>query len=210
MLLRIHFPAFAIAAGLALAGIGSSQADVIYTFNTTATNVYPSGNPLQTDTVLGTLTTDGTLGVLSSANILSWNLNLIDQLDATKDFLLTPSNSEVVHVFGNALTATATGLSFDYTQAGAEFLIQGDNRGNSLHPISSGFNYFCFSATGGWCLAGESIVPDYYATDGVIVTARGVQPTDPGSNSVPEPGTLGLLALGLLGVGSQTRRRQVA
>lgn len=198
MLPLAHIRALAAGVGLALLGVVNAQADIVYTFDTTATSANPTGNPLQTDTVLGTLTTDGTLGVLAAGNILSWNLNLIDHLDPSKDFLLTPSNSEVVHVFGSALTATATGLSFDFNQSGAEFLIQGDLRGNSLHGISSGFNYFCFSATGGWCLAGESIVPDYYATDGVIVPTSGVQPTDPGTNAVPEPATLGLLAFGLL------------
>jgi hypothetical protein len=211
MSLPAQVRSLALAACLALLGAGAARADIVYTVNTTATNVYPSGNPLQTDTVLGTITTDGTLGVLSAGNIPAWNLELIDHLDASKNFLLTPSNSEVVHVFGNALSATPTGLSFDFSQVGAEFLIQGDLRGNSLHPISSGYNYFCFSATGGWCLAGESIVPDFYATDGVIVTGTstpvGTQPLDQGPRTVPEPATLGLVAIGLLGLGRHARRR---
>ena len=118
-----------------------AQANVVYSINTTATNVYPSGNPSQTDTVLGTITTDGTLGVLAASNILSWSLDLIDHLDGSKNFHLDPTDSEVVHVFGTALTASPTDLSFNFNQGGAEFLIQGDNRGASHHSIASGYNY---------------------------------------------------------------------
>ena len=208
MAVRAFGRSLAISACCALLAAGAARAGVVYTFNTTATSAYPSGNPLQTDTVLGTITTDGTLGVLSAGNILGWDLELVDQLDATKDFRLLPSNSEVVHVFGTALTATSTGLYFNFSEAGAEFLIQGDHRGDSKHGISSGYNYFCFSATGGWCLAGESIVPDYYATDGVIVTGDsqpiGIQPL----NQVPEPETFALMLAGLGALGWLERRRR--
>ena len=41
--------------------------------------------------MVGTITTDGTLGVLTTSNIVSWNLTLADS--ATNSTLLTPSNS---------------------------------------------------------------------------------------------------------------------
>jgi hypothetical protein len=212
--MRAHVLSLALAACYALLGVGAARANIVYTFNTSATNGELTGNPLQSDTVLGTITTDGTLGVLSASHILAWDLELIDRLNASKNFRLTPSNSEVVHVFGSALSATATGLSFDFSQPGAEFLIQGDLRGNSLHPISSGYNYFCFSSTGGWCLAGETIVPDLYYEDGVRVTGDsntvGIQPLDQGPGTVPEPATFGLVAIGLLGLGRRARRRGAA
>jgi hypothetical protein len=189
----------------------TAHANIVYIFNTTSTSANPTGNPLQTDTVLGTITTDGTLGILASSNILSWNLNLIDGLNAANNFLLTPANSEVVHVLGNALSATATDLYFNFSMSGAEFLIQGDLRGNSKHPISSGWNYFCFSATGGWCLAGETIAPQYVYNDGVIVTGAaapiGQQPLDQGQHAISEPSILGLVALGLLCLGGNLRRK---
>jgi hypothetical protein len=185
-----------------------THADVIYNINTTATSSNPTGNPLQTDTVLGTITTNGKLGILAASDILGWNLNLIDGLNSANNFNLSPSNSELVHDWGNALSATTTGLIFDYSISGAEFLIQG----NVIHPISSGYNYFCFSATGGWCLAGETISPQYVFTDGVVVTGAaapvGQQPLDQGPrNSVPEPTSFGLVFIGLLSLAGIMKRK---
>lgn len=71
---RVPFRLIAAAACCAFVGMGAASASIVYVVNTTATNVYPSGNPLQTDTVLGTITTDGQLSVLSASNILAWDL----------------------------------------------------------------------------------------------------------------------------------------
>jgi len=191
----------------------AAHADIIYTFNTTATNVFPSGNPLQTNTILGTITTDGTIGVLEAGNILSWNLDLIDDLNPANNVTLTTSNSGIPHPIGGGLSASATSMSFDFSVAGSEFLIQGNGTGGT-HGYSSGWNYLCFSATGGWCLEGETIAPQYYAGDGVIVTGSaspiGSQPLDQAPSSVPEPTTIALVGLGLVGLGAVSRRRKQA
>jgi hypothetical protein len=186
-----------------------AHASIIYPINTTIVSANPTGNPLQSDTVFGSITTDGTIGVLATSNILSWNFNLIDNLNAANDVDLTPTNSAIVVNSGGDLSATATGLTFNYSSPG-EFGIQG-----TLHGAFSGYSYFCFSAVGGDCLAGETIAPQYYAVDGDVLTGAsapvGTQPlappTPPTSGVVPEPSTYGLVLTGLLGLGGSLKRK---
>jgi len=182
----------------------TARADIIYTIDTTITSSDPTGNPAQTDTVDGTITTDGTIGVIAASDIVSWDLNLIDGLDSANDFELTTADSSLVEDTGSALSATATGLSFNYSGTG-EFLIQA----NSPGPYS-GYSYFCFS-TGGACLAGESIAPQFIGTDGVVATGAaaptGMQPLDQSPSGVPEPSAYGILLTGLLCLGGGLKRK---
>jgi hypothetical protein len=172
---------------LTAANLGSlvARADV-YAIDTTITSSDPTGNPLQTDTVNGSITTDGTLGVLGAGNILSWNLDLTDALNAANDIDLTDANSSIVTFSGTALTATATGLFFDYSGTG-EFGIQEDGF------TFSGEHYFCFSTGVFACLAGETIAPGDVFVDGVVATGAaspvGTQPLGP-PPPVPEPSSV--------------------
>jgi len=184
----------------------TAHANIIYPIDTTITSADPTGNPAQSDTVQGNITTDGTIGVIGPGNIAGWNLNLIDQLNAANDFDLTPANSTLVEDTGSALSATATGLSFNFSGSG-EFLIQANSPG-----AFSGFHYFCFSTGVFACAAGETISPNYIFVDGAIATGAaapvGTQPLDQPPSSVPEPAALSLLGLGLAGVGLVRRREK--
>jgi hypothetical protein len=181
-----------------------ARAGIVYNINTTITSAEPTGNPLQTDTVIGSITTDGTIGVLAQSNILSWNLNLIDQLNAANDVDLTNSNSEIITFFGTSLSATASGLFFNYGQTG-EFGIQEDGF------FFSGEHYFCFSTGTADCLAGETITPDDVYTDAVVATGSaepiGNQALD--QSAAPEP-SYGLLVMALLGVCAGVKRKFAA
>ena len=192
----------AIAAACVTMGMSSlARADIVYTINQTSTvpEVVGELSPLS-DTVVGTITTDGTLGALQSSNILSYDLQLNDNLRPLYDVELTPANSGIVEDVGNGLSASATALSFDFSDSGAVFAIQGTTDG-----FFSGFQYFCFQATSGPCAAGETIVPYYYAVDGVLAT--GLAGTVP-LTGVPEPATWATMVLGVAGLGGYLRSRR--
>jgi len=186
------------------ASVSARAQDIVYSvYQTSTTPIVSSGevSPL-TVTESGTITTDGTIGVLQTGNIVSWNLSLTDQYNPSYDVTLTPANSGIPGgIVGNALTASSTALSFNYGDAGAGFAIQAFSPG-----FYSGFSYVCYQATVGGCAQGDTIVPNYYAVDGVQVPLSGsVNLNNPPVTSAPEidPATTtsaGTLLLGMLAV----------
>ena len=112
----------AIAAlGLAVGMSTVARANIVYTIDQSSTVPEVTGelSPLS-DTINGTITTDGTLGVLQSNNILSYNLQINDNLRPDFDVDLTPANSGIVEDVGNGLSASATALSFDFSDDGMD------------------------------------------------------------------------------------------
>ena len=96
----------------------ASHAAIVYTVNRT----------IGAGSVVGSVTTDGTLGVLSAANVTDWSLT-IDEGDAEGSFLLTAVNSDLL-VDGDGLTASLTHLLFDFSGAGDLALWQNPTTGS--------------------------------------------------------------------------------
>ena len=92
-------------------GVASANADITYTLvPDTCVSCGVGGASGDSVTLSGSITTDGTIGSLSAANILSWNL-VATFSDAAFSLDITPANS---FVQANLLTASATGLFFNF------------------------------------------------------------------------------------------------
>jgi hypothetical protein len=199
----------------ALVGMQAQAADIVYSINQTITGPLNSvaDNPTQTDSVVGTLTTNGTIGSLSQNNIVSWNLQLNDLTNPANSMDLTTANSLISVDIGNVLSATATNLYFNFSGTGI-LAFQADNPG-----AYSGYHYWCLSNDETYyCYNGESIAPgNVYAgapgDDLVVATGStepvGMQPLNgvPPPRGAPEPATLSLLGFGLAAAGFMRRRK---
>ena len=156
-----------------------------------------------TGSVSGTITTDGTMGFLAPANVTDWTIALTPD-PGTPFTLLGPlsGNNSGLATLGNGLFTTAAGLFFDF-----------DNSGYALfqNPApGSGVNYICFAGNGTLC--GNFVGPAI--NDGTDVFGVNTKPEEATrvligtvGSTVPEPGSLGLLSLGLLGLGAIRRVR---
>jgi hypothetical protein len=191
--------------------IGSTvaRADTQYTVNTTITSTNPTGTS-QTDSIVGTITTDGA-SVIGAGDVISYNLDLTDALNPGYSVDLTSANSTVVEDTGGDLIATASGIAFNFSNPG-EFLIQANVPG----PYS-GYSYFCYS-TGGACLYGETISPNFIYTDGAILTGNAAPVgvtglnQNPGTGTgtpMPEPSSLGLMLIGLAAVAFSAKGKRL-
>ena len=155
---------------------------------------YSVNRTIAAGSVTGTIQTDGTIGVLSAANVIDWNLTLND---GTSTFVLTgPASGNNSHVFitGSDVTATAAGLSFNFS---------GVDSGYFLFQVSfgSGLHYYCDATSTGVCSAGERVVPQglpgQLATpSGTVVIGAGVPAS--GAAAVPTLSDWRLIVLAAL------------
>lgn len=151
--------------------------------------------------VTGTIETDGTLGPLADINLLGWTLTLDD--GAGTFTLLGPStgNNSSTAVLGSALTATSTGLFFDFSSSVDNVIFQ-----NPL--LGSGLNFWCLQGTDGFCSfdpGGEVVALIFTASQ--VATRAGVTQIASRTTAIAEPVTLLLLGVGVGAFVSGRERR---
>jgi len=157
-----------------------------------ATTVYTlSGQGIGSATATGTITTDGTLGVLTQANITGVNITVADGGgSAAVDSFTTLS--------GTDLTATASGLFFDYGGGSSEYFVTFSSDTTSAYCIATG-SPTCSGVPDSEVIEVNSVIhqgPSLAGSTVEIATA-----------GVPEPATWAMVLVGFGLAGAAMRRR---
>lgn len=183
--------AAAMAVGLTIAGWSQSASAILYNVNKT----------IGAGGVTGSITTDGTIGVLSTGNITDWNL-VLDDGGGTFNLLgpLSGANSQRL-ISGSAFSATAMDLLFDFSFGSGFVLFQNPTTG-------SGQNFWCID--NGGCInnfvPGETVRVGSVGETGHLLSGSQII-ASASVSQIPEPGTLALLGFGLAGLGFARRRK---
>lgn len=155
--------------------------------------VNASGNGVS---ATGSIETDGTLGLLTRANVLDWQFTL---KDAGGSFLISgPSNSQLMFFNAPALTATAKGLFFDFYGSGA-VLFQNPQVGSTI-------NFLCYTGSA-LCGGGYNRISISVKNFGGGISQAGVQQIATAA-AVPEPAAWAMMIAGVGMAGGALRRRR--
>ena len=164
--------------------------------------IYAVNHAIGAGSIVGSIETDGTLGVIGATNIVNWTLT------ETSASLLYGSPATFGSSLGGiiddqtfgALSATLTDLIFDYG-AGSSYL---------LFVQTSFQHYYCLQADGCYDSSGggEAIGA---GTNGLLGNYAEAQQHGSAQSfaslAVPEPSALALAALGLLAAGFSRRKQ---
>jgi hypothetical protein len=153
---------------------------------------YEVNQTLGAGSVVGFLKTDGTTGVIGSANILDWNLELTN--GANNYDLLGPleigSNSSALIGGTDNLSATSTQLSFNFgaTTSGYLWIV-----GSSYWCLASASADYCDSRFG--ISAGEEVVINSTLSGLLTSPSFDVIGSVASTSAVPEPSTFALMLI---------------
>jgi hypothetical protein len=162
-----------------------------------ATTYLKNGTVGSTGTYNLSVTTDNTIGALSSGNVTAWNIAISD---GSNNFTLNQGNSAFLTTGG--LSATATDLLFDFSASGSAFAL-------FQNPTtSSGGPYFCWQSNGCFDFLGGGIglAPTSNYSNQQITRLQGSLVVASVAGGVPEPGTWAMMLLGFAGIGMAVRR----
>ncbi len=169
-----------------------------------ASTVYAVSDVVGAVTLGGTITTDGTIGVLADANIVSFDVTLtgIGTTHITK-----ATNIRSPFIGGSALTATLGGLFFNFSGTGF-FNIQTTGVGASQWVMCGSTGSTC-TPLNNWFVNGggsSGVLNDVVGTFEVAIG-----PGDPAA-ATPLPAALPLFAagLGVLGLLGWRKKRKAA
>ncbi len=142
---------------------------------------YSVGQTVGEGQVNGTITTDGTIGVLQTPNIRRFALTLRGNGAQTT---ISSSGGARVQIVGNDVTADLQGIYFNFSGTPGSYILFQQN-------LFSGNQYWCNAVSRGVCFEGKSVVPtgvfEPSATFERTPTGRQIIAVGPGGGA-PTPG----------------------
>ncbi len=166
----------------ALVGVGPCAA---------ASITYSVDQTIGAGSVVGTIQTDGAIGVLGTGDFTAWNLTL-NGVGASSVIKNSDFNAAIL-VQGADVTATASDLYFNFSGPDGGLLLFQDG-------LFSGTLYYCDAASSGTCYQGATVTPQsIFDASAQNVAAGGNQII--GVAATPLPATWTMLICGSVGLG---------